>query len=392
MAIKEISDIIRAFEEAQRAGRQSALATVVHVDGSSYRRPGARMLVTDEGMLTGAISGGCLDGDALQKAQYALIKGSSMVVTYNTMDEDDAKLGVGLGCNGIIHVLFEPIDPVDSNNPIQLLKLVAAERKYAVLVTLFSLNDKRSPHPGTCLLLKEGEMIVNGRANGREVEDLKEVLRRDAEKVLTEKASAFTNYVSATHDLTAFVEFISPPISVVIIGAGNDVVPLVKMADVLGWKTTVVDGRPSLAKPERFVPSCQVLVSKPEQVLKKISIDEETVVLLMTHNYNYDLAILKALIPLNVAYIGSLGPRQKRDRMLDELKEEGITVTEEQLEHIYGPSGLEIGAETPEEIALSILAEIKAVLAKKGGGMLRKNEDVIHSRTETVIEKVRLVK
>ena len=140
----------------------------------------------------------------------------------------------------------------------------------------------------------------------------------------------------------------------VIIGAGNDVVPLVKMADVLGWETTVVDGRPSLARPERFVPSCQVLVSKPESVLEKISIDDETVFLLMTHNYNYDLAILRALIPGNVAYIGSLGPRQKLDRMLEELREEGITIPPAQLEQIYGPTGLEIGAETPEEIALSI--------------------------------------
>jgi xanthine dehydrogenase accessory factor len=176
----------------------------------------------------------------------------------------------------------------------------------------------------------------------------------------------------------------------VIIGAGNDVIPLVKMADVLGWKTTVVDGRPNLARPERFTPSCQVLVSKPERVLEQITIDEETVVLLMTHNYNYDLAILRALMPRKVVYIGSLGPRAKLDRMLDEIKEEGIMVSPGQLGHLFGPSGLEIGAETPEEIALSILAEIKAVLAKKPGGSLRENEDVIHPRWETMIERVKL--
>src|ERR1700748_2234198 len=123
MAMKEIRDIIRAYDEASREGRRTALATVWHVDGSSYRRPGARMLVTDEGRLTGAISGGCLEGDALQKALFALSRHSSMLVTYDTMDEDDAKLGVGLGCNGIIQVLFEPIDPADAQNPIELLKL-----------------------------------------------------------------------------------------------------------------------------------------------------------------------------------------------------------------------------------------------------------------------------
>jgi len=386
--MKEIRDIISAFEEACREGRQTALATVVHVDGSSYRRPGARMLITDEGRLTGAISGGCLEGDALQKALFALTRRTSMLVTYDTMDEDDAKLGVGLGCNGIIQVLFEPVDPGDPKNPIGLLKLIAAERQDAVLVTLFSLQDKRGPQPGTCLLMKGDEWI----SNGKEDKELIEVLRQDAEKVMTERTSAFRNYVSATHDLTVFIEFVMPPISLVIIGAGNDVVPLVKMADVLGWETKVVDGRPSLARPERFVPSCQVLVSKPEGLLEKISIDDETVFLLMTHNYNYDLAMLKALIPRNVAYIGSLGPRQKLERMLEEIREEGMTITQEQSECIYGPSGLEIGAETPEEIGLSILAEIKAVLAKKEGRSLRKNENVIHSREETLIEKVRLAK
>jgi xanthine dehydrogenase accessory factor len=388
MAMKEIRDIISAFEEAHRQGRQTALATVVHVDGSSYRRPGARMLVTDEGRLTGAISGGCLEGDALRKALFALSRRTSMLVTYDTMDEDEAKLGVGLGCSGIIQVLFEPVDPADPKNPVELLKLIAAERQHAVLVTLFSLKDKHGAQPGTCLLLKGSELISNEKGD----KELNEVLVQDAQLVMAAKTSAFRNYVSAARDLTAFVEFVKPPVSVVIVGAGNDVVPLVKMAEVLGWETTVVDGRPHLALLERFVPSCRVLVSKPEGILDKISIDDETVFLLMTHNYNYDLAMLKALIPRKVAYIGSLGPRQKLERMLEEMRGEGITVTQELLEHIYGPSGLEIGAETPEEIALSILAEIKAVFAKKEGRSLRKNENVIHSRSETVIEKVRITK
>jgi xanthine dehydrogenase accessory factor len=386
MGMKEISDIIAAFERARKAGKWAALATVVHVDGSSYRRPGARMLVTDDGELTGAISGGCLEGDALQKAMFALHRRTSMLVTYDTTDEDDAKLGAQLGCNGVIQVLFEPIDPEDPKNPIELLKMITSVRQYVVLVTLFSLKDKRAPQLGTCMLLR-GDELISGRKEGSE---LGEVLKKDALTAMSEKLSAFRNYVSSTHDLTAFIEFVPPPVSLVIIGAGNDVIPLVKMADVLGWKTTVVDGRPNLARPERFTPSCQVLVSKPERVLEQITIDEETVVLLMTHNYNYDLAILRALMPRKVVYIGSLGPRAKLDRMLDEIKEEGIMVSPGQLGHLFGPSGLEIGAETPEEIALSILAEIKAVLAKKPGGSLRENEDVIHPRWETMIERVKL--
>src|SRR5881398_1723786 len=120
--MKEITDIIKAYDKAVAAGRQSALATVVNVEGSAYRRPGARMLVTEDGKLTGAISGGCLEGDALRKAQLVMVQKKPMLVTYDTTDDDDAKLGVGLGCNGIISILIEPLDNTDSNNSIELLR------------------------------------------------------------------------------------------------------------------------------------------------------------------------------------------------------------------------------------------------------------------------------
>src|SRR6187401_1719791 len=132
--MKEIRAILKSFEKAEKKGKKTALATVVHVEGSSYRRPGARMLITDEGQLTGAISGGCLEGDALRKALLVMSQQRSMLVTYDTMDEDDAKLGIGLGCNGIIQVLIEPINPDEPNNPIELLKAVAARRQKAVLI------------------------------------------------------------------------------------------------------------------------------------------------------------------------------------------------------------------------------------------------------------------
>src|ERR1700709_2472136 len=141
--MKEINDIIRAFDEAQQQGSQTALATVVHVDGSSYRRPGAGMLVTDEGQLTGAISGGCLEGDALRKALYVMNQQKSMLVTYDTMDEDDARMGIGLGSNGMIQVLIEPVDTANPHHPIALLKAIAATRQKAVLVTLFSLQNRK---------------------------------------------------------------------------------------------------------------------------------------------------------------------------------------------------------------------------------------------------------
>ena len=382
--MKEIRDIIKAFDEAQKLGKQTALATVVHVEGSSYRRPGARMLIEDDGQLTGAISGGCLEGDALRKALLVMTEKRSRLVTYDTMDDDDAKFGVGLGCNGIIQVLIEPIDISNPDNPIQYLKKVNEKRQTAALVTLFSLQDRKGPQYGTCLLLKEDGGLV------QHVPVLKEVLFADANEVLINQNSSFKNYTSDDHNITAFIEVIKPPVSIIIIGAGNDVVPVVNMADILGWETTVVDGRANYAKQERFVSACQVLVAKPENVLEQITIDEHTVFVLMTHNYNYDMAMLRQLLQKNVQYIGMLGPKKKRERMLNELKDEGLNFTEQQLSVLHSPVGLDIGAETSEEIALSILAEIKAMFANKDVQSLRKIKEVIHPRSATMIKEVKL--
>lgn len=380
--MKEIKDIIRSFDEAQKQGKQTALATVVHVDGSSYRRPGARMLITEEGELTGAISGGCLEGDALRKALLVMSQNKAMLVTYDTMDEDDAKLGIGLGCNGIIQVLIEPIDPQELNNPVQLLKAVASTRQKAVLITLFSLENKKDSQPGTCLLLREKEQTE------RNTPALKDILVKDGREVLASKHSLFRTYHAGNQSLTAFIELIEPSVSLVVIGAGNDVIPVVAMADILGWETTVIDGRPNYAKKERFTSSCQVLVAKPEEVLNRITIDDQTVFLLMTHNYNYDIAMLLQLLQKNVMYVGMLGPKKKLERMLGECEEQGILLTREQLASVHSPVGLDIGAETAEEIALSILSEIKAVLSGKQGLSLHTNTGAIHSRSEFVIEQI----
>jgi len=382
--MKEIRDIIKAFDEAQKSGKQTALATVVHVEGSSYRRPGARMLIEEDGQLTGAISGGCLEGDALRKALLVMTEKRSRLVTYDTMDDDDAKFGVGLGCNGIIQVLIEPIDVSNPDNPIQYLKNVNEKRQTGVLITLFSLQDRKGPQYGTCLLLKDDGDIV------QHVPVLKDVLLADANEVLINQNSSFKNYTSDDHNITAFLEVIKPPVSIIIIGAGNDVLPVVNMADILGWETTVVDGRANYAKQERFVSACQVLVAKAENVLEQIAIDEHTVFLLMTHNYNYDMAMLRQLLEKNVTYIGMLGPKKKRERMLNELKDEGSDFTEQQLSVLHSPVGLDIGAETSEEIALSILAEIKAMFANKDVQSLRTIKEVIHSRSATIIEEVKL--
>jgi xanthine dehydrogenase accessory factor len=371
--MKEISDIVRAFDQAQSEGKQSALATVVHVEGSSYRRPGARLLVTEDGQLTGAISGGCLEGDALRRALYAMSQQQNKLITYDTTHEDDIQFGVQLGCNGIVHILFEPIDDTKAYHPICLLRESIRERREAVLLTLFSL-DRSAEQPGTALL------YADGKVNTALSCDWQDVVAADVKKTFGNRMSDFKEYGYANHSFNGFIEFMPPPPAVVIAGAGNDVLPLVDLTVMLGWQTTVVDGRSHYATTRRFGKADRVLVSRPEKVLDQLTTDVQTIFLLMTHNYNYDFALLKELLTKDFQYIGILGPRKKFDRMLGELQEQGLILNEDQLASVHNPVGLDIGAETAEEIAVSIVAEIKAVLSGRSGAALKEKCGTIHSR------------
>ncbi|MDB5030703.1 XdhC/CoxI family protein [Mucilaginibacter sp.] len=372
--MKELQDIVNAFDKANTAGKQTALATVVHVEGSSYRHAGARMLITDDGQLTGAISGGCLEGDALRKARLVMVQNKPMLVTYDTTDDDDAKFGVGLGCNGIIHILIEPISSEKEDNPINLFKLFLSKRRPVIIATLFSLKDKKAAQPGTCLLLTENELIEAPFPN----DVIRQAILTDAKDVLINGNSITKTYLY-NDEFTCFIELLQPAVSLVIFGAGNDAIPLINLSANLGWHVTLIDGRANYAVPERFPLAKKVITAKPEQALAHLTIDERTVMMLMTHNYNYDLAILRQLLPLRLTYVGALGPKKRLHRMLDDLKEEGIEVTPSQLESVYGPAGLDIGSENADEIALSILAEIQAVLKKSSGVSLR-DKDFIHDR------------
>jgi xanthine dehydrogenase accessory factor len=372
--VKELQDIVQAFDKADKNGKQTALATVVHVEGSSYRRAGARMLITEDGELTGAISGGCLEGDALRKARLVMAQNKSMLVTYDTTDDDDAKLGVGLGCNGIIHILIEPILTDRQDNPIQLFKLFLSKREPVVLITLFTMNDKQAAQPGTCLLLTKNEDIRGTFPD----EAIKDMLLADAKDVLVNGNSVTKTYIYGDK-FTCFIELLQPAVSLVLFGAGNDAIPLVQLAAVLGWHIYIIDGRSNYAIPERFPLAKKIIMARPENALAQIVIDDRTVIVLMTHNYIYDMAVLKQLLPLQLPYVGALGPKKRLLRMLEELRDEGMEITDEQLASVYGPTGLDIGSENADEIALSIIAEMQAVLNNRMGTSLR-HKNAIHNR------------
>lgn len=367
--MKEIKDIVKAYKKAHNDGLKTALATVVKVEGSSYRQAGARMLVTEDGQLTGAISGGCLEGDALRKAVLAIHQKSKKLVTYDTSNPDDVEFGVQLGCNGIVHILFEYIDENCAQNPIHLLERSIENRMASIVITSFSIEN-RSMQIGTVGLMNNHKvtLLTSDFITDTELQNL-------SLQVLEKKQSVLSKISSSE----ILLQYISPQTTLLIAGAGNDVKPLVETASILGWKTIVADGRATHALKKRFPTASEVILSKPEEIINTIEIDEATVFVLMTHNYNYDLALLKLIIDQPTKYIGLLGPKTKLNRMLEDLKNDGIGVGEKELNKLYGPVGMDIGAETSEEIAISVIAEIKAVLSGKKGLSLRDKKEKIHT-------------
>ncbi|MCC7465199.1 MAG: XdhC family protein [Saprospiraceae bacterium] len=361
--MKELKDIVLAYEKAVLQQKKSVLATVVQVIGSSYRRPGARMLVTEDGAITGAISGGCLEGDALRKAQMAIYQQQNRLEIYDTTSEEDQNLGIQLGCNGIVYILFEPLRPDAPDNPVLLLKKVVRERKNAVLATFFQ-PERRAEQPGTRYLFyaTDADSITDTH------------LKSDVPDIFRQQTSAVKSYP----EYSVSYQFVPPAVQLIVVGAGNDVQPLTEMAAMLGWQVVVSDGRPGYPTPARFPKAHQVLVAKPGERLPGITLDERSAVVLMTHNYPHDLAALETWIQTECPYIGVLGPRKKLVKMLEELEERGVDVSAKN--KLYGPIGLDIGAETAEEIALSIMAEIKAVFSGRAGLSLRDRVLEIHTR------------
>lgn len=369
--MKDLQQILQAYGNCKVRKQKAALATVVKVDGSAYRRPGARMLVTEDGELTGAISGGCLEGDALRKAQTVIFQQKSMLVTYDTTDEDDQKFGVGLGCNGIIQVLIEPLDFEDGSNPVELLKVALSDRIPSILVTAFSLKNARGEQIGTRVLSKEGSTF--GKIQTLDP-GLSERIQLEINS-RTESDSSTLNQYEEMDDIWVFYEAIKPSIRILLFGAGNDTIPVAKLASLLGWDLILIDGRKNHATAQRFPTANNIIIEPADRAVAGLNPDKNTVALLMTHNFEYEAVVLKDLIRYSLPYIGILGPKKKTDKLIARLESDGTKVP---TENIYAPIGLDIGAEGSEEIALSALAEIKAVLAMKNPGFLKNKLGPIH--------------
>ena len=370
--MKEFKTILSEYNKIDFSQRKAALATVVKVRGSSYRSPGARMLITDDGRWVGSISGGCLEGDALRKARQVMNDRQPITVTYDTREESNQNLGIGLGCNGVIDVLIEPVDSTHAYNPIALFEGFVDTQEPLVLGTVFSSNTNN------------GEKLLVTRAGEQRITFSNQHL---AQRVLPDLMGLFETGKSGAKSYTAdlgevevFLELIQPGTSLIIFGAGFDARPVSELAKSLGWNVSVTDECVAHIAPVFFPTADKLSLCQRSFIDRDFSITSYTACVLMSHNYEYDRDVLRKLLKTSTPYIGILGPRKRFDKMLAEFEKEGIVLSADDFHRIHAPIGVDIGAETPDEIAVSIVAEIQGKFTNRSGGFLKYRNAPIHQR------------
>ncbi|MEK6481292.1 XdhC family protein [Catalinimonas sp. 4WD22] len=374
--MKEIKAICEAYKKVDFSKHKAALATVVRVKGSSYRSPGARMLITDDGRWTGSISGGCLEGDALRKARKVMADKQAITVTYDTRDDENSIFKINLGCNGVIDVLFEAIDPVDKNNPVFLFERILQENEAASLATIFNGSPDMI---GKKIYLQKA--LLNTQTIHHEV--LSEIIEQDLWESMENKRSSAKTYEVEGEPCEVFIELIQPPIQLMIFGGGFDARPLSEMGKKLGWSVTVTDECVAHIAPLFFPDADNLSLCNREFIDRDFQISANTACVLMSHNYEYDRDVLKKILPSETPYIGILGPRKRFDKILKDFADQNLQLSEKDWDRIHAPIGLDIGAETPEEIAIAIIAEIMGRFTRREAGYLKFRPGPIHHRDNT---------
>ena len=367
--MKEIKSILNLFNSFKNEKNKAAIAQVVRVEESSYRREGARMLIFENGTFVGGISGGCLEGDTLKRSKIAILKEEASLITYDTSSDDENQIGVGLGCNGVIDVLIQPIEK--NNHVIDLLQRIVHYRKSHILVTIISQNDPNLPLGSTFYYDIDSHKLENCYNS-----NLKNVLLGEIQTVLEKRKSKLAHFELEKVTISAFVEFIPAPFHLAIYGDNYDVYPLLDFAKILDWELSIVGNIQKMNK-EKLI-GIQNTFQKEHD--PQPDFDDRTAAILMAHDFETDIKNLKILLQTPVQYIGLLGPRKRYNKILTRLKEENIILTDFDNQRIHAPAGLEIGANSPEEIAASICSEIMSVFSNKEGGKLRTKKGPIHDR------------
>lgn len=371
--MKELQDILRAYQDSRTRGLKAALATVVKTQGSTYRRAGARLFVREDGSTIGSVSGGCLENDVIEKARKVMQSDRAVTAVFDMTSPDDDLWGYGQGCNGVIHVLLEPLQGLRSSRTLRFIEECIDFRRMGVIASVFRTDGEMSVEVGSRLLSSHGAIEEDIRHPV-----LVSALIEESEHALNEGSSRSREFRFTEGVVEAFIEIIQPPVSLTLAGAGTDAIPVARLAKELGWQVTVVDHRPAFANRERFPTADRILVSRPEESVNSFASDSLSVAVIMTHNFQHDLALLQNFLSAPLPYVGLLGPKKRCELLLKTLRNRGFNPTREQLSRLYSPLGLDIGAESPEEIALSVIGEIQAVLAHLAGGFLRDKQRPIH--------------
>jgi len=320
------------------------------------------MLALPDDRMIGLISGGCLEGDLLEHARSVRESGKPRIVRYDMRPEEDIIWGLGLGCAGVVDVLLERVD-AESPGPLDLLAECIRKRRPGVIATALA---GKAPLATRWALHPDGRF--SGPAEGAvQIERAtRQARERERDALLTDEAGE------------VLIEVVRPPPRLLVFGAGPDAIPVVRIAAELGWETVVVDWRPAYARPESFREASAVVLCEAERVAEHLEVDGTSAALVMTHHYLHDRSLLRFLLPSAVRFIGVLGPRRRTESLLGDLREEGLSLTREELGRLHGPAGLDIGAESPEQIALALVAEVHAVLAGRAGGWLCERKGPIH--------------
>lgn len=370
--MKEIQQIIETYSAYLESGKKAALATVVKVEGSAYRRPGARMLIMEDGKWKGSVSGGCLEGDALKKARKVMDGQETELLTYDTREKGAHDLYLGLGCHGKIEILLEPLHPEDPGNPVLSLRSFPEKGRQGVLATVIRGENFR---PGSRLLWYEQDALPlawDGFSAG-------------FRKALEHGKSANFLFGDEEEQTEIFFEYLNPGVELYIFGAGFDVVPLSEIAKVLGWKVYVYDNCVAHLAPRRIPEAESLNFTDFCSIPKDFTPGRFAAALAMSHSYKFDATALRFLLDKEVPYVGLMGPRKRFEKMLEDFPELSAYTLGNRL---HNPVGLDIGAETPEEIALSIISEIKTFFSGRSGARLSERKVPIHEKSEVTVVNI----
>lgn len=383
--------IIDAAARLRRQREPHLIATVVRVRGSAYRRPGARMLLTRFRWITGAVSGGCLEGDIAKKGWWRTQDGKPVVVTYDSRlpedaDDEDVRSAFGLGCEGVVDVLLERAGTPGRLDPLELASECLRRQQRGAIATVIR-SEVEEIEVGTRVAVRGSDAPVT---DGIADDVLRTAMIADARAAAASGESTNCTYASERGRIEVFVEAILPPPRVFVFGTGHDAVPVVQLARSLGWDVAVCTDAVRMATRERLRTADELLVGSPAELAARVDECDRAVAIVMSHHYERDRNAVAMLLRTRARYIGVLGPRARTARILDELGPAALDDS-----RLHAPVGLELGAETPHEIALAIISEVQAVLARAPASSLRDRVGPIHAermpRITREIETVSIV-